>query len=182
MPIADSVNNRLLRSGSEKLTTSSRKTYIDFLRIFAILMVIFNHTGTRGFLLFTVERESAFYYLYLCNSIFIRMAVPIFFMISGAMLIPKIESIKVIYKKRVSRFLIVLFFASFISYCYTLGFDLTKIDLLKFLKTLYSSKWATAYWFLYSYLAFLCMLPLIRKFVKSMEFKDYYYLTIMFFL
>ena len=34
---------------------ASRKVYIDFLKIIAIYMVIFNHTGIDGFALYTVS-------------------------------------------------------------------------------------------------------------------------------
>lgn len=66
-----------------------RKQHFDFLRIIAIFMVLFNHTGTNGFVLFTIARESKLYIFYLFFAIFIKMAVPLFFMISGALLLPR---------------------------------------------------------------------------------------------
>ena len=46
-----------------------RKTYIDFLRLIAIYMVLFNHTGMRGFILYTVAKNSVLYPLYFFNTI-----------------------------------------------------------------------------------------------------------------
>ena len=66
-----------------------RKIYLDFLRIIAIFMVLFNHTGTSGFVLFTVTQRSALYPFYLFNAILIKIAVPLFFMISGVLLLGK---------------------------------------------------------------------------------------------
>ncbi len=41
----------------------NRKIYIDFLKIIAVYMVLFNHTGTDGFVLFTIARTSKNTYL-----------------------------------------------------------------------------------------------------------------------
>ena len=69
-----------------------RTVYLDFIRILAIYMVLFNHTRTSGFVLFTVRRGSFFYPFYLFNAILIKSAVPLFFMVSGALLLGKEES------------------------------------------------------------------------------------------
>lgn len=50
--------------------TQSRKTYIDFLKIIAIYMVLFNHTGEAGFVLFTISQTSKLYLFYLFNAIY----------------------------------------------------------------------------------------------------------------
>lgn len=71
-----------LRSPSNNLSNIDRNTghllHLDFLRIVAIFLVVFNHTGTRGFLLFTVAQQSPLYGLYSFLSIADKMAVPIF--------------------------------------------------------------------------------------------------------
>lgn len=65
-----------------QISTIDRNTghllHLDFLRIVAIFLVVFNHTGTRGFLLFTVAQQSPLYGLYSFLSIADKMAVPIF--------------------------------------------------------------------------------------------------------
>lgn len=76
-----------------------KKLHLEFLRIIAIMLVIFNHTGEKGFLLYTIARDSVLYEFYLFSSIACKVAVPLFWMISGALLINKEESISVIYKK-----------------------------------------------------------------------------------
>ena len=70
--------------------------YIEFLRAAAIFFVIFNHTATEGFLLFTkYPTDNIQYWLYLAISIFCKFAVPVYFMISGALLLGKDEPLKV---------------------------------------------------------------------------------------
>ena len=71
-------------------------------------MVLFNHTNTDGFVLFTIARTSKLYPLYLFNAIFIKMAVPLFLMTSGALLLGKKESNMDVLTKRFFKYMIVL--------------------------------------------------------------------------
>lgn len=69
--------------------TQKRKTYIDVLRIMGTLMIMFNHTSTFGFALYTVRTQGILYWLYLFLAILVKVAVPIFFMISGGLLLER---------------------------------------------------------------------------------------------
>ena len=53
-------------------STPKRETYIDFLRITAILFVLYNHTENYGFALFTVQTESPLFIFYLLCSMLCR--------------------------------------------------------------------------------------------------------------
>ena len=59
-----------------------RLLHLDLLRIIAIFFVIFNHTGDRGYMLFTDNVGTALYFPYMAFSVLCKVAVPIFFMIS----------------------------------------------------------------------------------------------------
>ena len=52
-------------------------------------------------MLFTVARDSELYFFYVLNSCFIKAGVPLFFMISGALLLNRNESIKYILKNKI---------------------------------------------------------------------------------
>lgn len=162
-----------------------RKIYIDFLRIIAIYMVLFNHTGTRGFLLFTVEQESVLYPFYLFNAIFIKIAVPLFFMASGAVLLGKEESIKSIVTGRFLKYGIVFLAGCMVEYCYEwfrlLSREMNLSVLIKnFIITVYKSEAAVAYWFFYAYLAYILMLPFIRRLAQSMSNQEYMWMFLMY--
>ncbi|MBR3289562.1 MAG: acyltransferase [Clostridia bacterium] len=151
-----------------------RLVYLDFLKIIAIFLVLFNHTATHGFMLFTVERDSALYPFYLFNAIFIKIAVPLFFMVSGALLLGKEESYKTLLRKRFFKFLLVLIVASAFSYLYQyLRYGSKPMSLGDYLTEMYSHQAITAYWYLYAYLAFILMLPLLRKLAQSMTDREY---------
>lgn len=91
-----------------------KKLYIEILRIIAIAFVIFNHTGKNGFQLYSITDNEIMYVIYLTMAVICKIAVPIFFMVSGALLLNKEESIKDLYKRRVSRIVLVILIASFI--------------------------------------------------------------------
>ena len=64
---------------------AKRKTYLDVLRILACFLVIFNHR--RGYTAYqnTTDMLSAFYYMF--YTMVTRINVPLFFMISGSLLL-----------------------------------------------------------------------------------------------
>lgn len=70
------------------------------LRIITIALVLFNHTETNGFQLYAIT-SNIYLYLYIFLTIFCKIAVTIFFMISGGVILGKEESLKDLYKKRV---------------------------------------------------------------------------------
>ncbi len=158
-----------------------RKIYFDFLRIISILLVMFNHTGNRGFIRFTdLEYRGGSYYLLIACSIIISIAVPVFFMISGALLIPKVESLKTLYKKRILKYTVILLVFSFVSWRYYSDWDMHAFDWLYFFRQLWSANWATSYWFLYSYISYLVLLPLIRMFAKALTDDGFKYLIVIY--
>jgi surface polysaccharide O-acyltransferase-like enzyme len=116
-------------------------------------------------------------------SIIARINVPLFFMISGALLLPKNESYKKVFQKRIVRFIILLFGWMFIFY---LAHKLRAVYLgepyeFKISTYLYgtlnrSLDDTIPYWYFYSYLGFLCMLPFLQRMAKGMSKTDFYVL------
>ncbi len=89
-------------------------------------------------------------------------------MVSGSLLLPKEESIRYVYRHRVLRMVIVLVLFSLFQYSFTTWKYSDRFDFAYFLTKLNTDRHATAYWFLYSYIGMLMMLPLLRRMVKSM--------------
>lgn len=174
MIASDSIKNK--EDSIKKKKNTNKKIHIEILRCIAIFFVIFNHTETRGFQLYTITNNNIFRIAYLIIAIMCKMAVPIFFMISGALLLNKEENIKTLYKKRIARIIIVIFVASFMQYLYKIRHDFTGFNMLTFIKTIYTKNITIPYWFLYSYLGFLILLPFLRNLVKNMRREHYYYL------
>lgn len=149
----------------------------EIMRVIAIFFVIFNHTGNKGYLLFTQEELGSIkFWLYLFASIFCLFSVPLFFMISGALMLEREEPfVKII--KRVGKFLIVLFGISCIYYLFDIIVgNKSEYGLLDFLKLLYTSQVSTHLWYLYAYIVYLLCLPVLRAIAKNLNEKYFMYL------
>lgn len=165
--------------------------HIEILRVIAICFVVFNHTWTSGYMLYSaVGRSYRYYYPLLFLSILCKIAVPVFFMISGALLLGREETYRELYGKRVARMLLALILFSFVEYCYKLALGAGNVGAAfravadgfrpaDFFRGIYSEEQAAAYWYLYAYLDFLVMLPLLRKMVRAMRAEDYRYLVVL---
>lgn len=159
----------------------NRKLHIEFLRILAIFFVIFNHTGPDGYRLYTTTISDGFtikYIFYASLSVFCKIAVPLFFMISGALLLKKEETYQDLFQKRVSRIVLVLILiSSFYYISISLDYHIFAFSITEFL-TLFSYRVITPLWYLYAYLGFLLCLPFLRKIALNMQEKDFHYLFI----
>ena len=158
-------------------TLKKRKVYYDFLRILAILCIIFNHTDNRGYYLYALTDKITVKYFYYMFSALIAMGVPIFFMISGALLLGKEESFQKICRHRVARILLVIVIFSMVQYLFQVCTGKAEgVHLGYFIGHVLSGDIIIPYWFLYQYLMFLLILPFLRMLVKAMKPKHYLYL------
>ncbi len=153
-----------------------KSLYIEFLRVLCIWLVMFTHSATSGFSLYLTQQDSAWFPLYLLVPFWVKTAVPIFFMISGALLLGKDEPISVVFRKRVWRFAQILFLFSLLNYFYLYAWPERSASPARFFSILYTSTMATAYYFLYLYIGFLLMLPLWRAMVRNLTNTHYLYL------
>ena len=117
--------------------------HIEFLRILCIWLVMFTHSATSGFSLYIPMQHSRWFPLYILVPFWVKISVPIFFMISGALLLGKDEPISVVFKKRIWRFSQVLVTFSFISYVAVYR----NLNMVNFATLTYTSTLATAYYF-----------------------------------
>ncbi len=147
-----------------------RCIYIDVIRILAISLVLFTHTGTRGNHIWTVSENIFIRNISLFADCFRCINTQLFMMISGALLLGKKEPWHVVYLKRIPRILVVLVVAS-IGYYFYWGYEGSIYDMLLMM---YSSQTDMPLWYLYYYISLLLVLPFIRKMVQGMaddEFK-----------
>lgn len=157
----------------------SKKLYIEWLRIIAILFVIYNHTWTWGCDLYRVTTEDSSRLLSILMFPLCKTAVPIFMMIAGANLLAKQESLKDLYRKRVLRYVIVIFLFGTLQFLRYVRGGHISFTITNWIKAIYSEPAIEPYWFLYLYLGFLITLPFFRKMVAYMEKKDFKYLFIL---
>ena len=154
----------------------AKKTHIAAIKILAILLVIFNHTKEDGFRRFIDAPDSPFFPFFLFMSIACKVAVPLFFMCSGALLLGKDEPLKKLFSHRVLRYAVALVLFSFVEYLSALMYDYSRFDLGYFFLRIYRSDMHGVFWFLYAYLACLLMLPFLRKIARGMDGQEAGYL------
>lgn len=147
---------------------SDRKTkriYIEALRIIAAFFVIINHTVNTIFLDIPISKT---WYVSVGYFYVSKIAVPIFLMISGALLLRKRDTPKK-YLTRIIRCIIVIVLFTIINFAYIYrGQD---ISLSLFLNSLFDCV-TSAYWYLYLYLGILIMLPILQKLAQVLSKKE----------
>lgn len=171
----------------------THKAYLDILRLLCIVLVVFNHTPAFHEPLMQPVGEN---FGHLLISLVVKIAVPVFFMISGALLLKKDEPYKELLCKRILRFVVVILLFTLLRYSYLCSYTNVKPSLLGYfsacinpnkvivdadasiLKT--RSLGAGAVWFLYAYLGLLLMLPMLRAMVKNMRPSVYIYMVAVF--
>ena len=157
----------------------TKAVHFEVLRIIAIFFVVFQHTGEYGAqLYYSLEPTSISYWLSMFTYMFGKIAVPIFFMISGALLLKKDEPLSVILKKRVLRIFLVLLIVSVGYYLIDNKENLSFALIPDFFKLFFTKGVQKNLWYLYSYIAALLMLPFLRILVKKLKDEHYKYLIV----
>jgi len=142
--------------------------YVDFIRVFSMVMVIllhcfymyYNDIGNAG--------KSFWFILSFVNEL-TRTGVPLFFMISGFLLLSNdIPDIKNFYKKRFSKILVPFLAYDVFYYLFFAYANKTPVSIVNFLKELINNGSAYHLWFIYS----ICFLYLMVPFVKMIVDKS----------
>lgn len=158
----------------------TKKTYYEWIRLIACFFVIFNHL--KGYVLF-MNSSGVKQLLYMILSVITKINVPLFFMVSGALLLEKQEDTRTVLKKRVSRICLVILLFSLgiytecLLYAFAQGRDY-EFTLKRFVYGVLARNLdeTGAYWYLYAYLGFLFMLPFLQRIAKQMNRGEFYML------
>ena len=157
-------------------TKPKRKLYLDVLRILAAFLVCYNHSFAFELYLVQAPDGSLVSWLNVAVAVFATISMPLFFMLSGALLLGKEESYQDVLTKRVWRFLVLLFCGSGLTYL-VLGERPLSVGV--FVRQLLSGDVYLTFWFLYAYLSLLLAKPLLQKIAALMTGKDVVYLLIL---
>lgn len=155
-----------------------KKLYLEIMRIFACFFVIFNHTSHDGFFLFSQRTwGSAHFFIEMVPAVFCKFAVPLFFAVSGALLLQReSEPLSVTWKKRILRIVIIIFASSALYYGWACYLEGKPFQVWVWLINTYHTQISSHLWYLYAYVAFLISLPLLQSFAKSLENQYFYYI------
>ena len=154
---------------------TKRQSYLDVLRILASFLICYNHAF--GYHLY-LEQEmdgslTAWANIFL--SALTSINVPLFFMISGALLLGKTESYSVILRKRVWRIAVLLMIAPLLTHFFISPGNSFLESIVLFL----NGSTTGVYWYLFSYISFLLLLPMVRNLAQHMSHGDMILLTVL---
>ena len=148
-----------------------RKTYLDTARIAACFLVIVNHTNSRIFL---SAEPSGLWVVSVAYFFLSKIAVPMFLLVSGDLLLGGRES----YKKTAVRFLrilgaLVLF--SLIYYLIGCAEGAQVFGAGDFFLAILKHDITNCFWYLYLYLALMVMLPASQAMAAGFAKRDFVY-------
>lgn len=154
-------------------TGSKKLPFLELLRILASFCVIINHTVPDVFL---EAAPSPVWFSGLFYFFASKIAVPLFLMISGYILLDRQDS----YKTALLRFLktccSLILFSGIYYWVYCLYGVVEGPSVGAFLQMVLSGPITNAYWYLYMYLGLLLMMPFLQKLVSAMKKEDFHVL------
>lgn len=166
--------------------TMNKKVYFEMMRIIACGLVIFNHLN--GYSLYG-DSHGGKQFFYMCLTMITRINVPLFFMISGALLFSKKEEWSQVFKKRFMRIVFLLLVFDFIRMSIfkvnsVVGGTEYEFSLSKYVHVFLENSMNDngAYWYLYCYLGILFVLPLLQRMAKEVTKSEVIALLVLHFI
>ena len=157
-----------------------RDVWLDVLRVLAAFLVIVNHTNSRLFQGSTPETGT--WWFSIAWYAFCKVAVPVFIMVSGAVLLGREDS----YRKCLLRFGRIVAALLVFSYFYFVhdawvnhGLFPRILRLDIFFSKVWSQEIADSFWYLYFYAGLMLVLPLFQRLSCAMKGCDGWYLIAM---
>ena len=154
-----------------------REIWLDVLRVLAAFLVIVNHTNSDVFQ--SVTPANGTWWLSIAWYALCKIAVPLFVMISGAVLLGREDS----YRKCLARFGRIVGALLVFSYLYfahdawvNYGLWPRVIQLDVFWQKVWTMEIADSFWYLYFYAGLMLALPLLQRLSCAMKGRDAWYL------
>lgn len=146
--------------------------YLDLLRVLACIAVVLIHVSGQNF--YNIDATSTNWHILNIYNGIGRWAVPIFVMISGALMLGKNKSIKTILRKNIMRIIIAFLVWSFI-YTITSYIQNGTINIHDFLIGPFHL------WFLIMLICLYLLIPLLDKILESKKTTKYFLILSLFF-
>ena len=144
---------------------------LDILRVFACFLVCYCHIVSESQYIYKTEMDINLFFTSI-TFIFSKIAVPIFFMISGALLLKEERTTKKMLNKAVKKILVPLFICSIVIY-FKDNLNLNISNIINFTEKFLNNQILSPYWYLYSLLGIYVMTPYISNFVQNISQKKY---------
>ncbi len=155
------------------MANSKRVYFLDFLRSFAIIMVLVLHSIS-SFISNPQIYGQPSWYIYLVLNAFTRTGVPLFLMISGYLLLSsdKSRSLRAFYKKSLFRIVIPLLFWNVVYYLYQCGMGVHEAFNFKELyEAIFETGTEYHLWYLYTLAGIYLTVPFLKIIVDNCSVK-----------
>lgn len=159
-----------------------RELYSDILKLVSIFLVVVIHV-------IALYRDEYFYtnvkYYTILTFIdsFTRVAVPIFFMITGTfMLSKKTENYGTYLKKRIPKLLIPFFLISIVYYIYECNKIGGSLHVIDFITAFLNNGIKYHFWFMYAIIIIYLLIPYIQVLVQNLDRKKLFNLIVLIFI
>lgn len=136
--------------------------WVDSIRVVACFMVVFLHSAAPLLYMYNKIGLSNWFVGNIYDSL-VRVCVPLFFMISGFLLLQKDESLTVYFTKRFSKLFIPLVFWSVFFVLWKNIFELGRSPSLSDFSSLILTPSYYHLWFLYALIGLYLFIPILRK-------------------
>jgi surface polysaccharide O-acyltransferase-like enzyme len=159
----------------------NRVVYLDWLRSFAILAVVTIHVSAGYVSTNLFETPSSFWVAANLYETITRCAVPIFVMISGALILSSKKQLtyKEFLLKRTSKVFIPLLGWSIIYYAFYTLAGRFEVSISQFIKLFLTNGISVHFWYIYMILGLYLITPLVKIFIKNASKKDIEYFLIL---
>lgn len=159
------------------MSNLKRNTGFDIIRIIAIFMVVAIHSHVAPL---AVNKGSAMWYVVMSLQVICLVAVPLFFMVSGALLLSdeKETDISTLYKKRLPKQAIPFIVWSVIYVIARIVMGKISFSISAFTSLLYEPAYYQ-FWFMYTLLAIYLLLPILQTLIKNCDKKKTEYILIL---
>ncbi len=154
-----------------------REIWLDVLRVLAAFLVIVNHTNSDVFQ--SVTPENGTWWLSIAWYALCKLAVPVFVMVSGSVLLGREDSYRKCFS-RLGRIIAVMLVFSYLYFLHNAwvnhGLWPRALRLDIFIGKVWSMNITNSFWYLYFYAGLLLMLPLLQRLSCAMTDRDARYL------
>ncbi|MBE7015738.1 MAG: acyltransferase [Ruminococcaceae bacterium] len=149
-----------------------RIVFLDFLRAFAIVMVVLLHS-INDYIIEPGLYGTAQWYALLFTNGFVRTGVPIFLMISGCLMLSSngTSDIKKFYKKSLTRIIIPLLFWNVAYFFYQYSREYVEFDLMILLNNALNSGMEYHLWYLYELAGLYLVAPFLKILIDNCNMK-----------
>ncbi len=144
-----------------------RIVYFDVIKILSSFLVIFNHS--HWYIMNEGTLVNGIHHLLFCIC---KIAVPLFIMVSGALILGKKTNYKEIFTRRIFRVIVPLLFI------FTLSSLIYHATFSEFIRILFTNDITFPHipywtWYLYLLISLYLMTPFLQKMIKNFDNKDY---------